>query len=67
MHVKSVIEIIKNDQAKQNKAAKDMMIAIKENVENIESKHKVVFAMLFFVVIVPVVLPVALRLWLYRS
>ncbi len=61
MHVKSVIEIIKNDQAKQNKTAEDMMIAIKENEENIESKHKLVFAMFFFVVIALAVFAVTLR------
>ena len=64
MHVKSVIEIIKNDQAKQNKAAEDMMIAIKENAENTESNYKLIFAMFFFVVIALAMLAVALRLWL---
>ena len=63
-HVKSALETIKKDQAKQNKAAEDMMIAIKENAENIESKHKLVFAIFFFVVIVLAVLAVALRLYL---
>ena len=47
MHVKSVIEIIKNDQAKQNKAAENMMIAIKENAENTESNYKLIFAMIY--------------------
>ena len=37
-----------------------MMIAIKENAENIESNYKLIFAVLFFVVIVLVVLAVAL-------
>ena len=64
MHVKSALEIIKKDQTKQNSASEDMMTAIKENAENIESKHKLVFAMIFFVVIVLAVLAVALRLWL---
>ena len=41
-----------------------MMAAIKENEENIESKHKLVFAMFFLVVIAIAVLAVALRLWL---
>ena len=63
-HVKSALEIILNDQTKQNKASEDMMIAIKENEENIESKHKLVFAMFFFVVIALAMLAVALRLWL---
>ena len=63
-HVKSALEIIKKTQANQNKASEDMMTAIKENAENIESKHKLVFAMFFFVVIVLAVLAVALRLWL---
>ena len=60
-HVKSALETIKKDQANQNKASEDMMTAIKENAENIESKHKLVFAMFFLVVIVIAVLAVALR------
>ena len=63
-HVKSALEIIKKDQTKQNKASEDMMTAIKENVENIESKHKLIFAMFFWVVIFIVVLAVILRLCL---
>ena len=63
-HVKSALETIKKDQTKQNSASEDMMAAIKENAENIKSKHKLVFAMVFFVVIVLAVLAVALRLWL---
>ena len=63
-HVKSALEIIKKDQANQNKASEDMMTAIKENEESIESKHKLVFAMFFFVVIVLAVLVVTMRLWL---
>lgn len=63
-HVKSSIEAIKKDQARQNKASEDMITAIKENEENIESKHKLIFAMLFLVVIVIVVLAVILRLCL---
>ena len=50
-HVKSALETIKKDQANQNKASEDMMIAIKENAENIESKHKLVFAMFILVFI----------------
>jgi len=42
-----------------------MMTTIKENAENIESKHKLVFAMFFFVVIVLAVLAFKLRLYLY--
>ena len=63
-HVKSALEIIKKDQTKQNKASEDMMIAIKENAENIESKHKLVFAMFFLVVIALAVFAVTLRLCL---
>lgn len=63
-HVKSALETIKKDQANQNKASEDLMTAIKENAENIESKHKLVFAMFFFVVIALAMLAVALRLWL---
>ena len=60
-HVKSALETIKKDQAKQNKASEDMMTAIKENAENIESKHKLVFAMFFLIVIVIVVLALMLK------
>ncbi|MBQ3250380.1 MAG: hypothetical protein IJB05_04465 [Bacteroidales bacterium] len=63
-HVKSALEIIKKDQTKQNKASEDMMTAIKENAENIESNYKLIFAMFFLVVIVIVVLTVTLRLCL---
>ena len=63
-HVKSALETIKKDQTKQNKASEDMITANKENAENIESKHKLVFAMFFFVVIALAMLAVALRLWL---
>ena len=61
-HVKSALEIIKKDQTKQNKASEDMMTAIKENAENTEAKHKLVFAMFFLVVIVLAVFAVTLRL-----
>ena len=60
-HVKSALETIKKDQDKQNKASEDMMTAIKENAENIESKHKLVFAMFFLIVIVIVVLALMLK------
>lgn len=63
-HVKSALEIIKKTQANQNKASEDMMIAIKENAENIESNYKLIFAMLFLVVVVLAVLAVTLRLCL---
>ena len=63
-HVKSALEIIKKDQAKQNKASEDIMTAIKENAETTESNYKLIFAMFFLIVIVIVVLAVALRLWL---
>ena len=63
-HVKSALETIKKDQTKQNKASEDMMIAIKENAENAESNYKLIFAMLFLVVIALAVLAVTLRLWL---
>lgn len=63
-HVKSALEIIKKDLAKQNSASEDMMTAIKENAENSESNYKLIFAMFFFVVIALAMLAVALRLWL---
>ena len=63
-HIKSALETIKKDQANQNKASEDMMTAIEENAENIESKHKLVFAMFFFVVIALAVFAVTLRLCL---
>jgi t-SNARE complex subunit (syntaxin) len=61
MHIKSALETIKKDQAKQNSASEDMMAAIKENAENIESKHKLVFAMFFLIVIVILVLALMLK------
>ena len=63
-HVKSSLEAIKKDQAKQNKASEDMITAIKENAENAESNYKLIFAMLFLVVIALAVLAVTLRLCL---
>ena len=65
MSVRSALEIIKKTQANQNKASEDMMIAIKENVENIESNYKLIFAMFFLVVIVIVVLALVLKSLLY--
>ena len=64
-HIKSALETIKKDQTKQNKASEDMMIAIKENAENIESNYKLIFAMFFLVVIVIVVLALVLKSLLY--
>ena len=64
-HVKSALEIIKKDQTKQSKAPEDMMTAIKENAENIESNYKLIFAMFFLVVIVIVVLALVLKSLLY--
>ena len=63
-HVKSALETIKKDQANQYKASEDIMTAIKENAENSESNYKLIFAVLFFVVIALAVLAVTLRLWL---
>ena len=63
-HVKSSIEAIKKDQAKQNKASEDMITAIKENAENTESNYKLIYAMFFLVVIAIAVFAVTLRLCL---
>ena len=60
-HIKSALETIRKDQANQNKASEDIMAAIKENEENIESKHKLVFAMFFLIVIVILVLALMLK------
>ena len=60
-HVKSALETIKKDQANQNKASEDMMIAIKENAENSYSNYKLIFAVFFFVVIIIVFLLFTLR------
>ena len=60
-HIKSALETIRKDQANQNKASEDIMTAIKENEENIESKHKLVFAMFFLIVIVILVLALMLK------
>ena len=64
MHIKSALETIKKDLAKQNKAFEDMMIAIKENAENSDYNYKLIFAMFFLVIIVIAVLAVTLRLCL---
>ena len=63
-HIKSALEIIKKDQAKQNSASEDMMTTIKENAENVESNYKLIFAMFFLVVIALAVFAVTLRLCL---
>ena len=63
-HVKSSLEAIKKDQAKQNKASEDMITAIKENAENTESNYKLIYAMFFLVVIAIAVFAVTLRLCL---
>ena len=63
-HIKSALETIKKDQAKQNSASEDMMTAIKENEENAESNFKLIFAMFFLVVIALAVFAVTLRLCL---
>lgn len=59
--VKSYLEVIKKEQAKQNIASEDMMTAIKENAENTESNYKLIFAMFFLVIIVIAVLAVMLK------
>ena len=64
-HVKSALEIIKKTQANQNKASEDMMTAIKENEENIESKHKLVFAM-FILVFIAVVANYFILMFIFR-
>ena len=63
-HVKSSLEAIKKDQAKQNKASEDMITAIKENAENTESNYKLIYAMFFLVVIAIAVFAVTLGLCL---
>ena len=60
-HVKSALETIRKDQDKQNKASENLMTAINENAENIESNYKLIFAMFFLVVIALAVFAVALR------
>ena len=64
-HIKSALETIKKDQTKQNKASEDMMTAIKENAENIESKHKLVFAM-FILVFIAVVANYFILMFIFR-
>ena len=64
-HVKSALETIKKDQTKQNKASEDMITANKENAENIESKHKLVFAM-FILVFIAVVANYFILMFIFR-
>lgn len=59
--VKSALEIIKKEQAKQNNAFEELMTTVKESVESIEAKFKFVMAMFVLVVIVIAVLAVTLR------
>lgn len=63
-HVKSALETIKKDQTKQKQASDDIMTALKENAESVESNYKLIFAMFFLVVVVLAVLAVTLRLCL---
>ena len=60
-YVKSALETIKKDQAKQYKASEDIMTALNENEESTESNYKLIFAMFFLVVIALAVLAVTLR------
>lgn len=62
--VKSSLETIKKEQTKQKQASDDIMTALKENAEGMESNYKLIFAMFIFVVIALAVLAVTLRLWL---
>ena len=64
-HIKSALETIKKDQAKQNSASKDMMAAIKENAENIESNYKLIFAM-FILVFIAVVANYFILMFIFR-
>ena len=64
-HVKSALEIIKKDMAKQNSASEDMMTAIKENAENIESNYKLIFAM-FILVFIAVVANYFILMFIFR-
>ena len=62
--VKSSLETIKKEQAKQNNASEELMTTIKESTESIESNFKPVMAMFVLVIIVIAVLAVTLRLCL---
>ena len=63
-HVKSALEIIKKEQAKQINAFEELMTMVKEGTESIESNFKPVMAMFVLVIIVIAVLAVTLRLCL---
>lgn len=62
--VKSALEIIKKEQAKQINAFEELMTMVKEGTESIESNFKPVMAMFVLVIIVIAVLAVTLRLCL---
>ena len=60
-HVKSALEIIKKEQAKQINAFEELMTMVKEGTESIESNFKPVMAMFVLVMIVIEVLAVTIR------
>lgn len=62
--VKSALEIIKKEQAKQINAFVELMTMVKEGTESIESNFKPVMATFVLVIIVIAVLAVTLRLCL---
>lgn len=62
--VKSALEIIKKEQAKQINAFEELMTMVNEGTESIESNFKPVMAMFVLVIIVIAVLAVTLRLCL---
>lgn len=62
--VKSSMESVKNELSRQNQASEDIMTALKENAESVESNYKLIFAMFALVVIALTVFAVTLRLWL---
>ena len=59
--VKSSLETIKKEHTKQNQVSEDIMTALKENAESVESNHKLIFAMFFLVVIALAVFALTLR------
>ena len=59
--VKSALEIIKKEQAKQINAFEELMTMVKEGTESIESNFKPVMAMFVLVMIVIEVLAVTIR------
>ena len=61
--VKSSLETIKKEQAKQNKASEELITRVKEGTESIEANFKPVMAMFMLVIIVIGVLAVALKLY----